>query len=526
MKERERILELVKKGIISTEEALLLLENLAEKEGQDTVKKERASVEDMSSQEPEVSADKEPEKVDVESIDEEESYRKAEDKLREEQERDRQQLEAILEELANQASAYSVQLDTLNEKIGEVEEQKDTLDEKLLVFQTMEDLDELEPGKEEEMKQLQHQIDQLDDQLNDLNEERDELEDQMRSVKKKQWKKQKQQVKEKFEIPDEWKETAHKTLDEVNEKVSDAGSQLGKFLKDSFSSIVDSMEWKDVNVRVPGLVSTKFSHTFTYPETSASILNIKLANGNVIFKKNDSDEIKVVADIKLYGKLEENEEPIDAFNKRSKIELNEDSFTFHVPNKSVRADLVIYLPDRSYDHTQVKLLNGNVKFESFEGNDIYVKSTNGSLYFENFKATMLEAEGVNGSVNVAHSHIRDLMANSVNGSLTIRGNVKSSNLSTVNGTVRLTLTGEDIVRAEASSVNGAVKVSVPRESSLELEAKTNLGSIQNRLEETEVVKEKKERTNHLLVLRRGTTEKPIYLKLKTTTGTVMLKDGE
>ena len=43
MKERERILELVKEGIISTEEALLLLENMAKKEGKEAVKKDQTS---------------------------------------------------------------------------------------------------------------------------------------------------------------------------------------------------------------------------------------------------------------------------------------------------------------------------------------------------------------------------------------------------------------------------------------------------------------------------------------------------
>ncbi|WP_407391171.1 SHOCT-like domain-containing protein, partial [Carnobacterium jeotgali] len=42
MKQRERILELVKQGIISTEEALVLLENAAKKEGKEAIKKENA----------------------------------------------------------------------------------------------------------------------------------------------------------------------------------------------------------------------------------------------------------------------------------------------------------------------------------------------------------------------------------------------------------------------------------------------------------------------------------------------------
>ena len=38
MNERDRILALVREGIITTEEALVLLENLAKREGKDAVK--------------------------------------------------------------------------------------------------------------------------------------------------------------------------------------------------------------------------------------------------------------------------------------------------------------------------------------------------------------------------------------------------------------------------------------------------------------------------------------------------------
>ncbi|MDN6626684.1 MAG: daptomycin-sensing surface protein LiaX [Pisciglobus halotolerans] len=524
MKERERILELVKDGVISTEEALLLLENIAGKEGYHAMKKDRSSMEKATFET--YSEQKQTEETKTQKDHTEEDYRKADAQLKAEQEKDRLQLEAILEELANEASGYSVEIDALNEDIKKAEHQKDSLDEKLMVLQTLEDLDELEPDKKTKMDNLEKQISSLEEKIADLKDDREDMEDKMRNVRKKQWKEQKKQVKERFELPEDWKETAHKTLNDVNEKVSDAGSHLGDFLKDSFSSVMDSMEWKEVNVKVPGLVSTKFEHTFTYEETKATILNIKLANGNVVFKQSANDDIKVEASIKLYGKINENEQPLEAFTKRSNIMIDEDTFTFHVPNKSVRVDLIVYLPKRTYDHTQIKLLNGNVAFERFEGNDVYVKSTNGTLSFDHFHVTMLEAEGVNGSVNILNSRIRDLIAMSVNGSLTVRGNVKSSNLSTVNGTVRLTLTGDDIVRVEASSVNGSVKVSVPKEAGLEIEARTNLGSIQNRMTNTEIVKEKKERTNHLMNLRRGTEGEAIVLNLKTTTGTVMLKDGE
>lgn len=520
MKERERILELVKNGVISTEEALMLLENMAKKEGKEAVKKDQTSASESEK------ATEQTKSVEPDSFDTEEAYEDGKQRMEEEKEKDRQRLEAILEELANKASAYSVQLDNLNSEIDKAKSNKDILEEKLMVMQTMEDLDELAPEKESEMTHLQLEIDTVESELGDLYEERAELEERMKSVKKKQWKTQTKQVSEKFEIPDEWKDTAQKTFSDVNEKVAEAGSQFSKFMKESFSQVMDSMEWKDVNVRVPGLVSTKFKHEFYYPDTTATIINIKLANGNVHFKTWDSQDIKIEADIKLYGKQDEGVEPIEVFKQKSKVELTADSLNFQVPNKSIRIDAVVYLPKRDYDHTALKLLNGDVHFDEFNGKDMYVKSTNGTLTFEKTTATMLEAEGVNGSVNVLDSQIRDLLVHSINGNITVRGNYKSSNLSTVNGTVKATLQGKDITRLEATSVNGTVKISVPSTAGIEAETKTNFGSIRNRLEDIEVVKEKKDRTNHLLIFRRVRDEAPIRLKAGTTSGSVMLKDGE
>lgn len=524
MKERERILELVKNDIISTEEALMLLENMAKKEEKAAIKKDETSATETVT-ETETFTEPEP-AIEPDSVDTEEAYKTGEDRLEEEKEKDRERLETILEELANKASAYSVQLDQLNSSINEVKRRKDVLEEKLMVLQTMEDLEELAPEKEAEMDALEANIDELEAELDELTEERSDLEERMKNVKKKQWKTQTKQVSEKFEIPDEWKDTAQKTFVDVNEKVTEVGSQFGKFLKESLSQVVDNMEWKDVNVRIPGLVSTKLKHEFYYPETTATILNVKIANGDVHFKTWDSQDIKIEADIKLYGKQEAEVEPLEAFNKRSTINLTDESLTFHVPNKSVRTDIVVYLPNRAYDHTALKLLNGNVKFETFEGKDVYVKSTNGSLTFEKLIATMLEAEGVNGSVNVLDSQIRDLLVRSVNGNIVVRGNYKSSNLSTVNGTVKATLTGSDIVRMEATSVNGTVKLSLPKTSSIEGEAKTNFGSIQNRMSDVEILREKKDHTNRMMSFRRVTAQAPVYLKVGTTTGNVMLKDGE
>lgn len=527
MKQRERILELVKQGIISTEEALVLLENAAKKEGKEAIKKENAHT---HVEEPQPTPSKAPEDSSFEDSTEDPAFSQSDEDGQDEdfsneEQKDREQLEKILESLANEASSYSVKLDEKNLEIAMIKSKLRLVQEKLMILETKEDLEGLNPEKLPEMNQMKNEINELKAQLEDLEEDKSALENQLKTVKRKQWGTQKKQISEKFEIPEDWKETMDETLNQVTGKVVDTGNQFGKFMKNTFSTVIENMDWKDVNVRVPGLASTKFTHEFNYPESSASILDVKVANGNVLFKNWDSQDIKVEAEIKIYGKID-TATPLEAFEKRSTVEVTDEKMLFHVPNKRIRCDLVFYLPERVYDHTAISLLNGNVKFEDFEGKDFYIKCTNGNVFFQNLTATMLETDGVNGTVTVLDSTVRDLMVKSVNGGIVTRGKIKSGNLSTVNGTVKVTLEGEDLTRLAASSVNGSVKVSFPKNYSVEGEAKSNLGTIQNRVENLETLKERKDRTSQLLEFRRIADTQSLILKLETTTGNILLKEVE
>ena len=82
MNERERILALVKEGIISTEEAIELLENAAKKHGKDAVKTNQDT--DFMTEEP----TQEPQT--------------AEEQIEEAEKKDKENFEKIIEELASE----------------------------------------------------------------------------------------------------------------------------------------------------------------------------------------------------------------------------------------------------------------------------------------------------------------------------------------------------------------------------------------------------------------------------------------
>lgn len=518
MKERERILDLVKKGVLSTEEGLDLLESMATEKDEKQIAKEADRV---------TASHKEKNQV-IDELENGVTEEQPEIDPKQKEKEDQENLEKILDELATEANKTSAHLDEVNEKLAENKAVRNEKQETLMQLNTKEELDQLSEEELTQRKTLEDEIKELEAAGDILTEERIKLEAELKDIRKNQWSEKKETFSEKFEIPDDWKEQANDTLNQVGEKMSEAGTHLGKFLRKTFQSVSetvnDNMEWKDVNLRVPGIATTKFEHEFYYEAPEASIIDIKAANGNVVLKTWDSEDVKVEAKIKLYGKM--NAEPFEAFLERSQIEVNDDHLSFQIPNKRVRADLVFYLPKRVYDHTAIKLLNGNITIDELEGKDIYTKSTNGNITVNHLTATMLEVEGVNGNIDIRDGAILDSIIETVNGTVTVGATPENLSVSLVNGDVRLTIKEDRLKKIEASSVNGNVKVALPSTIGLEGNAKTSLGSINSRLSDYEVAREKKERTNQMLQFRRLSEDGVATVQLTTTTGSIYLKDAE
>lgn len=521
MKERERILDLVKKGILSTEEGLDLLESMATEKDEKQIKKEADKVTASHKEKDQAS-----QLIDELENGEERISEPVDPKEKERQ--DQENLEKILDELATEANKTSARLDEVNAQFADNKAARNEKQEALMQLNTKEELGELTEEELAQRQTLEAEIKELEATGDTLLEEQLKLEAELKDIRKNQWSEKKETFTDKFELPDDWKDQATDTLNQVGEKMSEAGSQLGKFLKKTFQTVSetvnDNMEWKDVSLRVPGIATTKFEHEFYYEAPAASILDIKVANGNVTLKTWDSDDVKVEAKIKLYGKM--GAEPFEAFSERSQIEVNEDHISFQIPNKRVRADLVFYLPKRVYDHAAIKLLNGNIMIETLESKDIYTKSTNGNIIVNQLTATMLEVEGVNGNIDIRNGNILDSIIETVNGTVTFGATPENLSVSLVNGDVRLTIKEDNLKKLEASSVNGNVKVALPDTIGLEGHAKTSLGSINSRLSNYEVVREKKERTNQMLQFRRVSDDEIAQVQLSTTTGSIYLKDTD
>lgn len=504
MNERKRILDLVKKGVLSTEEALDLLEGIAQD-------KDASQIEKAAEQVQAKKAEAQP-TDESEFIDEQES----------------EDLEAILDELASQTTSISASLDQVQEQMNFVTKERQTIKDTLTEYYTHEELEEVSDEEIKVRERLEDEVKQLDHQLTKLHQQKRELEEQMKEIRREQWTYSKEKMSQKFDIPEDWKEQATEKLTNASEKVVKHGTKFSKVLLRTLQNVSDSIsenvEWKDFHVKVPGVASTKFDKEFVFDATPATILDVKIANGAIVLKRWSEDFVKVDAKIKLYGKFH-SENAEELFAERSQIEVDNEAIRLHIPNKRVRADLVVFLPDQTYDHVAIKMLNGTITVDELTAKDVYMKTTNGDIQLHHIDATMLELEGVNGSIGIEAGTIRDTVIENINGAIIVTTTPETALLSLVNGDIKLTFEQENLRKLQASSVNGDVKVALPVTVGLAGEAKTNIGAVQSRLTGYEIIREKREKMNQLLEFER-VMDHMAQIDVSTTTGSVYLKDTD
>src|SRR5699024_3768318 len=195
MNERKRIFDLVKQGVISTEEALVLLENIAKETGG----RVKPSEDDISPKDWFISSDR--------SLDDESSM-------------------DVIDELT--------QLENLEHQIDEINIQLIELNETLQL---------------EESAELLQQKRTLQDELVKLMAEKQVLE---AKIDEKFYHKANQHTQTES---DSWKEQASDTFSQVSDKLSDVTAQLGRFFKKSIKNVSqtveDNVEWKELSIKVP-----------------------------------------------------------------------------------------------------------------------------------------------------------------------------------------------------------------------------------------------------------------------------------
>ena len=201
MKERERVLELVKKGILTSEEALILLENMATEKDEKQIEKAAEKVDTQNIG----TTNKEDQVADLmDALEKGEAEGPTVDSFEENTqdsaEKDRENLERILDELATKANRASAELDEVNAEIAGIKEEIKEVAEEIGTLDTKEELDALTEDEQVQRKDLHVLLAQLEEKLATQSTEKTALEEELKNIRKEQWKGQWNDTKEKVSL--------------------------------------------------------------------------------------------------------------------------------------------------------------------------------------------------------------------------------------------------------------------------------------------------------------------------------------
>ncbi|KGL43364.1 DUF4097 domain-containing protein [Listeria sp. SHR_NRA_18] len=317
--------------------------------------------------------------------------------------------------------------------------------------------------------------------------------------------------------PEAGQEKQQDTGRQIMDELSQAGEKFGKFLNSAFEQVKD--------IPIPFLTSTKLERDFVYHDTTLSILEFEIANGNVEFKTWDSNDVKVHANIKLFKEYPE-DEALQIFFDKTTLRVDEETLRFQSPSKQVVTNLTIYLPEREYDYVSIKILNGNLHIEGLTGRDMFAKTTNGNISVGTLNTTLTEIESINGNVRVNSGTVRDLSLKTFHGNVSAKGAFDSTNLQTKTGNISFTLTNHDSSFLKTKTGVGNIDVQVPSELGVDGKLHTNLGKINLGISDADVLDETSDSVNKTILFTKlpKSNEAVLKIEAEATTGNVRVKD--
>ena len=487
MNEKERILDLVKKGVISSQEAISLLEELGKNQG-------------------EASKVSEQEKKDASTY----------------QKEDEKRFDTVLDSIASVVTNFSSEFDEEFETLNQVNQQVKQKEERIEELHTAKALDKLTVEQEMELQRLTEELEILRSQQRSLEEEKKAAQDEMKRLKKEEFDEKLKKAKQKIEETD-WQQT---TSDSLSQLVGIIGRFAGQFSK----AVAETARNVSVTIKDHPSFSTmspffyKTSHSYAFEEEfgEIGIIEIKVANGDIKMKTAPQSTVTIEGEFRLNEEFETQEEMENYINERLNVSLENDTFKFFIPSKKVYADVTFVFPEKDYDYVSVKGLNSGIRMKDFTGKDFYAESQNGEISVKNVSGTMLELTSKNGTIKQLDGQFKDSILDGTNGNIIFDAETESATLKTVNGSIKVKKVAPNTKQVMAKTVNGSVQLDVPESLEVEASLSTSLGKLHYDDAQYEVIKHEKTVTSHSVVLRRQKEVVPVRITGKTTTGSVTL----
>ena len=465
MNQKDRILELVDKGIISAEEAVVLLEKMGEKAS--------------TKEQPTTS-----------------------------------QLDSVMEGMASAFTKFSAKSDQTDDAIQVVLKRTKEIDRRIDEIKTAEQLDSLSVDEEMELVRLQEEAEQLNNQYKSLLQEKKQADAKVKAEKKQEWEESIHNAKKKMQETD-WEEKTRQTAGNITSWAAKFADSVVTFAK----TAVQAAEINSPYIQAKN--GKKVPYHFHQVIDEASILDFKVANGIIRVKTVPGNTMTIEGDCRVATQDEEFFDAESFVRDRVKVGVDEDTIYVKTLSKRVYCDWTISLPQKVYDYVAMKGLNTRLHLKALEGKDFYFEVDNGDICLKDVKGVLLEAETVNGNLKYEQLDFKDIVSETVNGNIYLDGHFLGTKLEAVTGNIKVEVAHPETKKVDVETVNGSIKIEVAEEVGLEADIETSLGSIH--FDETvfEVIRQTKDLAERSALIRKN-RESMTRVVAETTTGNIQV----
>lgn len=545
MNEKDRILNLVKQGVLSMEEALTLLEASAStsdipiKETPEEIKSSRDEQKESS-------------------IPGKESFEDIADKLvatgknlgnklsklvqekRDQHDNSAQEVdfsEAYLQDQAEEQERFfkenkepdPVENGILEDVQKEFMEKQALLHEKtqahmiaqqrLRELEIFQEIDDLSEDMQKQQSQFQEEISTLELEIQEITDALAQLDAQKAQLGVKPDTFSSEHLKEKAG------EFTKSTLDFADEALKEGQ----RFSKDVFSQVkglVKNFNMKDVNLsfEVPWVKTHNIDHVFEYDGQAIQEMEFKLLNGSLEIYPHDSDTVEIESELRFHGNFEQC--TVEEFETLSTISNEAGKFIFHVTSPRLSMDATVYVPEKYYENLKVQLTNGDLIIEGITAKEMTLNNKNGEVEIEEIDADLVEISNMNGDILMLDVSIPEIMSKNIAGNIRLTGEIQTVNIETVSGDILITKDNETSSNIQAKTISGDVKISQPHAMSLKIDGQSKSGQIYQRLQ-GEISKELRGDQNAGTIFRDyGPDAQLLDANIRVVSGDIWLKDHE
>ncbi|WMM30927.1 DUF4097 domain-containing protein [Shouchella clausii] len=272
---------------------------------------------------------------------------------------------------------------------------------------------------------------------------------------------------------------------------------------------------------------TEIDHVFQQQNISPRSLKVSLENGSVDVVPWDKQDVRLECQVKVY-RVRDTEQAKDFFLKESVFSATDETLLFETKTKSMKVVATLYVPQSSYGRIKLYTFNGALKGEDLKADTFEANTTNGSIKTTNIESKKASMETVNGSISCEQSQLQLLDAKTLNGSVKVSGSIQDADVETVNGSITYEMEAStDAGYVDLKTTTGSVKLLVSPAVRIEAKLKSNVGSINNRLADVEILDEKKEFAQRYMQLTGNQAqEKRVKVHAVANTGSITVQDKD